>query len=983
MSTGTEPGLLSSLIRYWQMSLLIVAGVTILSGIVTWGANAQVQAKATIGLAAPRESSVIFNGAQGDASLARYTRQRARFITSDAVIGAVAADLGRDDLTDLRTDIVASASTDSNVITILTTADDSESAVALAQSVVDAYRSQTTRQIDELTDAAIDSLLASAGQISEEVDIVEASPAVAATAADAIGELQIQAADLETSRALTGDGVEFVIVPRIDSVVEPGPPFRELALGALVGLTIAASVAWVRADRNRPLADVDDAAAILDAPCLGDVMRQPAVMPLDVEVVTQLPTHDHRLLWSALSHGVPFGAIVVTSVDTDAPAWTAVNLAAAAAREGVDVLLVDADMQTTQMLGREPAATGLAQLLSTGSDWSDHVVTIDEFGRDHFSMLPSGPEVEVNQVHGLLAGGYVEQWRQRYDYVVIATRSLGDDTVARALAETAGQLLVVVGHQAEERKLVQLRRQATLCDIAIVGFALRGPKRANLVAPHPSLALTSSVSAAVAEPSPEPPDEPVSVPAAAREPGPTPSATATLTPTSTPPLISATARDLQPSQERVSPPVPPPPPVPASTPTPPPPPLLLCSCSSSGAHSTAREVARAYRPDRDPRRTGQLRRFRNLRRGGRDTPRGRRPRGHGLLPRGWHASAPPGPPRRYRGMDLVHLPAVRRRSLETLTHSALSIGHVVARRRVDVALVFNAANSPLVPALRLARIPVATHVDGLEWQRSKWGPTGQRYYRLAESAAVRWSDALIADASGISDYLRSEFGARSELLTYGAPLIHGSRPELLAALDLAPKRFHLVVARFEPENHVDVIVDGYVRSQADLPLVVVGSAPYAEQYSARVQSLADNRVRMLGGVWDQVLLDELYANALTYLHGHSVGGTNPSLLRAIGAGTATDAFDCTFNREVLGPEGRYWSSADSVSSLVTSAESDCRATVARGERSRARAAAYDWDQVATGYEQLCVRLADKELTRPGLSGRRKCSRWEPDRNGSS
>jgi glycosyltransferase involved in cell wall biosynthesis len=331
-------------------------------------------------------------------------------------------------------------------------------------------------------------------------------------------------------------------------------------------------------------------------------------------------------------------------------------------------------------------------------------------------------------------------------------------------------------------------------------------------------------------------------------------------------------------------------------------------------------------------------------------------------------------------MQLVQLPAIRRRSLETLSHSALSIAHLVVRRRADVALVFNSANSPLLPPLRMAGVPVATHVDGLEWQRGKWGAIGQRYYRLAESIAVRWSDALIADAAGISNYLEAEFGAASELLVYGAPLVYSSNPESLRPLDLLPKQYHLVVARLEPENHVDVIVEGYASSNAKLPLVVVGSAPYAEQYSARVRELADERVRFLGGVWDQDLLNELYANALTYLHGHSVGGTNPSLLRAIGAGAATDAYDISFNREVLGSVGRYWSSPADVSSLVMSTEADPSAAVLRGQKSRERAKTYDWDEVAAGYERLCEGLASGRLTRPGLSGRRAGPGWERDRS---
>ena len=130
--------------------------------------------------------------------------------------------------------------------------------------------------------------------------------------------------------------------------------------------------------------------------------------------------------------------------------------------------------------------------------------------------------------------------------------------------------------------------------------------------------------------------------------------------------------------------------------------------------------------------------------------------------------------REYAGMQLVHLPALRRRSLETLSHSGLSVVHLAANR-VDAAIVFNAANAPWLPLLRAARIPVATHVDGLEWKRGKWGPVGRRYYRLAESMAVRWSDALIADAAGIQDYYTEQFGAVTRLIAYGAPIIDTGR----------------------------------------------------------------------------------------------------------------------------------------------------------------------------------------------------------------
>ena len=344
-------------------------------------------------------------------------------------------------------------------------------------------------------------------------------------------------------------------------------------------------------------------------------------------------------------------------------------------------------------------------------------------------------------------------------------------------------------------------------------------------------------------------------------------------------------------------------------------------------------------------------------------------RGHRVLvySRNPDSSAPL--PRTYRGMRVIELPAMRRRSLETLSHTGASITHLLPRVHPDVAFVFNAANSPFLPALRAARIPVATHVDGLEWKRGKWGPTGRRYYRAAETLAVRYSDALIADARGIADYYAREFSAPTELIAYGAPQVP-TRTDRLPELDLEAGEYHLVVARFEVENHVDVVVDGYTRSSARRPLVVVGSAPYSDDYTRRVEGLADSRTRLLGGVWDQELLDQLYTGALVYHHGHSVGGTNPSLLRAIGAGTAVDAFDVSFNREVLGEAGRYWSDADDVAGLVDSAEADPAAQLERGARSLERARLYDWDEVADRYEALARRLAAQGPSCRRPSGRR-------------
>lgn len=320
----------------------------------------------------------------------------------------------------------------------------------------------------------------------------------------------------------------------------------------------------------------------------------------------------------------------------------------------------------------------------------------------------------------------------------------------------------------------------------------------------------------------------------------------------------------------------------------------------------------------------------------------------------------------YLGMQLVHLPALRRRSLETLSHSALSIVHAI-RHRPDAAIVFNAANAPLLPLLNAAGIPVATHVDGLESRRAKWGPTGRRYYLMCERLAVWLSRELIADAQGIADYYATRYQAATRQIAYGAPVLNAPGDEKLAELGIAPGGYHLLVARFEPENHVLLIVQGYAKAAARYPLVVVGSAPYAEQYTQSVHAAATENVRFLGGVWDQELLDQLYAQALVYWHGHSVGGTNPSLLRAIGAGTAVNAFDVNFNREVLGAAGAYFSTPAQAATLFETAEARPDQVARRAELSLQRAEAYDWDQVAAGYEALCqdlVRSRRHAMARP-------------------
>lgn len=313
----------------------------------------------------------------------------------------------------------------------------------------------------------------------------------------------------------------------------------------------------------------------------------------------------------------------------------------------------------------------------------------------------------------------------------------------------------------------------------------------------------------------------------------------------------------------------------------------------------------------------------------------------------------------FEGMRLINLPAVRRRSLETLSHTGLSVLHA-AGRPPDAAVLFNTANAPYIPLLKARGIPAVVHLDGLEWKRAKWRGLGALYYRWTEALAARHGPALLADAQGIAEYVRHTYGVRSCVIPYGAPILSPGTDKL-ADLGLKSGGYHLIVARMEPENHVDMIVEGYVASGSSTPLVVVGSAPYGHSYIERIQQLAaGSDVRFVGSIWDQDLLNQLYAHSASYLHGHSVGGTNPSLLRALGCAAPVTAYDVNFNQEVTDGHARFFATPADVADSIRADEEDREAARKRGQAGQEHAArAYQWDDVAERYEALLLEVADR------------------------
>jgi glycosyltransferase involved in cell wall biosynthesis len=266
-------------------------------------------------------------------------------------------------------------------------------------------------------------------------------------------------------------------------------------------------------------------------------------------------------------------------------------------------------------------------------------------------------------------------------------------------------------------------------------------------------------------------------------------------------------------------------------------------------------------------------------------------------------------PSQYRGVHLKYLPALKLKVFESLFHTFLCSLHLIFNRP-DVVYIVDNGNAPIAGFLRLFGLKVIIHTDGLGWKRKKWGPVAQRLYRLTESLSTLFANAIVTDNPIMTQYYKDNYGADGYEIIYGAKNSFGVDDIALEQHQLLSKSYILIVARIEPDNNVDLLIEGYVKSKCKKPLVVVGDTPYSHAYSNLLRSIADDRVLFLGRIDDQRKLNSLYAGAYVYLHGHEVGGTNPSLLRAMDAGTAPAVIDVPFNRTVI-DDGGLWFGRDS------------------------------------------------------------------------
>ena len=311
--------------------------------------------------------------------------------------------------------------------------------------------------------------------------------------------------------------------------------------------------------------------------------------------------------------------------------------------------------------------------------------------------------------------------------------------------------------------------------------------------------------------------------------------------------------------------------------------------------------------------------------------------------------------RTYRGMQIVRLPAPRSKYLETVVHSLFAAFHAIAGR-YDVVYVCNSANVPAAVLLRLFGRRVVLNVDGLEWQRAKWNAVGKAYYRLCAWLAARLPIELVTDAHVIQSYYLSTYGRQTTYFPYGTDLDPIPDDGTLAELGLEPGRYVLYVSRLEPENNAHVVIEAYALVTTQLPLAIVGDAPYASDYIARLHATADPRIRFLGAIYGNGY-QVLRSHASAYVQATEVGGTHPALVEAMGYGNAIIANDVPEHRETLGDAGRYYRGPAELASQLQAVLDEPSLAADLGRRAGERAAAiYGWDAVTDAYEDWLLGL---------------------------
>lgn len=318
----------------------------------------------------------------------------------------------------------------------------------------------------------------------------------------------------------------------------------------------------------------------------------------------------------------------------------------------------------------------------------------------------------------------------------------------------------------------------------------------------------------------------------------------------------------------------------------------------------------------------------------------------------------------WRGVERVKVPVRARGPLGTVLFDWRTTVH--ASRQGDLCLTLGYNTAVFCALLRARGVPNVINMDGIEWSRAKWGPVPTAWLWFNERAACRLGNHLVADHPAIKAHLAKQVSAEKiTTIAYGADRVTAAPETPVRELGLVPGEYMTLIARPEPENSILEVVAGFSKKRRAKRLLVLGRYDTANDgYHRAVQAAASDEVMFVGAVYDRARVQALRFHSIAYIHGHRVGGTNPSLVEALGAGNAVFAHDNRFNRGVCGDAARYFTDTDDFAAVMDGLATDpgqlgtmSRASVERFESS------FGWANILGAYEKLLLAMA-KMAPRP-------------------
>lgn len=284
------------------------------------------------------------------------------------------------------------------------------------------------------------------------------------------------------------------------------------------------------------------------------------------------------------------------------------------------------------------------------------------------------------------------------------------------------------------------------------------------------------------------------------------------------------------------------------------------------------------------------------------------------------------------------------------------------KRDFDIILQLGYTSSSVWFSLHPKRAILITNMDGLEWKRTKYSKKIQRALQIAERLAVKKSDFLIADSIGIQKYLKEKYNSESAYIAYGAYNFDNPNLEILKEYQVEKENFNMIMARFEPENNLDMVLEGVAMAENKTPILVIGN--HNTKYGTYLKSKfeAFYQIRFLGAVYNQEHLDNLRYFSNLYFHGHTVGGTNPSLLEAMASKALIAAHNNDFNKGVLKENAYYFTNPDEVKKILNSVKKIDNLQFVENNYT-AIAKSFNWEKINEQYLQLFKQCLEQYSNR--------------------